>query len=739
MINRSFTDVFIRKPIVSVVVSLIILLLGLRAFTALKVRQYPDMRNTMIEVTTVYPGAPASLIQGFVTSVLERSIAGSEGIDYMSSTSSQGVSDIKVYIKVGADGNKSYTDVMSSTFSQLSMLPTESQLPVVKKHTGSPYALLYVAFMSDHLSMGQISDYLQRTVKPKFFTVDGVGQVNILGASDYAMRIWIDNKKLAAHNLSMSDVSNAIAANNIQSAPGQMKGQYVKMDVRTNTDINTTEQFANIVVKQTSAGPIRIRDVAQVKVGVESYSGSVKVQGKPAVFLGVYASPDANSLDVGAGIRALLPSIQKASPADLNSTVMYDGTVFVSQSINEVVHTLIEAVLIVVAVMFLFLGSFRIVIIPVVTIPLSLIGSFFIMLLFGYSINLLTLLAMVLAVGLVVDDAIVVVENIYRYIEEGMSVFDASIRGARDIATPVISMTITLVAVYVPIGFMGGVTGSLFREFAFTLAGSVFVSGVVALTLSTAMSSQLLSRELLDAKAVKLIDAVFEKTKSAYEKLLRGVFNFRPQVLLFSVALILGCLYMFYHSSSELAPTEDQGIFIISGSAPFTANRDYDEAFLRELDPILDSYPEKSKYFSVAGMGGDNSSTFSMMMLKDWAQRKRSVSDVTNTLYGKLDKIAGLRLMPIQMPALPIGSGWDIELQLVSQEDYRTMYKHVQEFIARARATGQFAMVFNKMNFNKPQLDIKIDREEAQAMGVSMREIATSLAYAMGGELCQSL
>jgi len=732
--SSKFTDIFICRRVLAIVVSLIILLLGLRGFGDLKTREYPNMHNTLVEVTTTYPGASPAMMQGFVTTLLEQAIAGSEGIDYMTSTTIQGTSTIKCYIKVGFDGNVSYTDIMANVFSQLSLLPTGSQLPVVTKLTGSAVALIYTAFTSNSMTDGQISDFLKRVVEPKLYTISGISSISILGSSDISMRIWLDARKMAAFNVTASEVQTAITDNNYQSAAGSMKGEYIKLDVHADTDRVNVKQFENMVVKTTDGALIRIKDIGHVTLGTEDYDSSVNYAGKRGVMIAVYPTPDANALDIVNNMRAMLPSLEAQYPPSLSSQIVYDSTEYIRAAIDEVVRTIFEAVVIVILVMFLFLGSLRIVTIPVVTIPLSLVGTFFLMYYLGYSINILTLLAMVLAVGLVVDDAIVVVENIYRYIEEGQDSFKAAIHGARDIATPVISMTITLVAVYAPIGFLSGVTGALFKQFAFTLAASVVISGVIALTLSPMMASVIVTRSVMEAKFVKIVDEFFHAFKERYEKALVNVMSCRPAILVVVVVVISSCFYMYAHSQSELAPEEDLGVLMVSGHAPLYANLNYDEVFTKRYNHYFSSVPEAQSYFSVNGFNDDNSRTLGFMTFVNWDKRKRTEQEIAYQLQPEVNKVAGLQTSIVPLPALPTGgSGFPIEFQVISQKGIEYMYPYTSKLVNEARKSGLFLAIMSDITYDRPELNVHIDRDKAASMGITMSQIGAVLANAMGG------
>ena len=582
-----FTDIFIRRPVLALVVSLLILLIGLKAMLGLQIRQYPRLYNTTITVTTTYPGASPDLIQGFITTPIEQAVATAEGIDYLTSNSIQGTSTVTAYIRLNYDPSQALTDVMAKVQQVKYLIPSQAQDPVILKSTGQTTAVMYIGFSSPELSSAAISDYLTRVVQPLLSTVDGVASADILGGQTFAMRLWLDPARMASRGISASDVAAAIRANNYQSAPGQAKGFFTVTNVDAKTGLIDIAQFKRMTVKSVDGAVVRMEDIATVDLGAQSWNSSVAMNGQQAVFIGVQATPTGNPLSLVAGVRALLPEIERNLPASVKMQIAYDSTRFIQASIDEVKSTLGQAVLIVVAVIFLFLGSFRSVLIPIVTIPLSLIGAGIIMAALGFTLNLLTLLAMVLAIGLVVDDAIVVLENVYRHIEEGKSPPQAALIGAREIAGPVISMTLTLAAVYAPIGFLGGVTGTLFREFAFTLAGAVIISGIVAVTLSPMMCSLLLKRDMTQGRFARVIDRTFSRLAEAYGKRLERSLDYRPVTALFAAAVFVALAFMYMNTKAELAPEEDQGVLFALTKGPQYANLDYLDSYGEELDKAL--------------------------------------------------------------------------------------------------------------------------------------------------------
>lgn len=613
-----FTDLFIKRPVLSIVVSMLIFLFGINSIYKMQIRQYPKMENTVITIMTGYPGADAELIAGFITTPLESAVASAEGIDYMTSSSQQGLSTITLNIKLNFDPQIAFTDVMSKVQQTLNQLPKESQQPVILKKSDSSTALMYISLDSKDMTPQQITDYATRVVQPQLQTVDGVAKADILGGQTYSMRIFMNPIKMAALNVTPADVSAVLASNNFLTAAGSTKSEYVAINVTAKTDLNNVEEFERLIVKSDKGSIIRLRDIAKVELGSQNYDSSVTFNSKKAVFISITPTPTANPLTVINDARKLFPSIVREFPPSLTGTIVYDATAFIRASIHEVMETIIEAAVIVIIVIFLFLGSIRSVLIPVVTIPLSLVGVCTLMLILGYSINLLTLLAFVLAIGLVVDDAIVVVENVHRHLEEGKTPFESAIIGAREIATPVIAMTITLAAVYAPIGFMSGLTGALFKEFAFTLASAVIISGVIALTLSPMMCSKILSEEATSGKFAIFLDEFFNKLKRVYQNALHSLLDTREMMLLLAGVVILMLPYLYSNTAAETAPDEDQGFFFVMATAPQYATLDYIEAYTKPFDAIYKSFPETENYFTV-----NMSQPISGMVLKPWDQRKK--------------------------------------------------------------------------------------------------------------------
>ena len=624
---NSFTDLFIRRPVLATVVSLLILLVGAMAGLKLQIRQFPQMSNTTITITTTYPGANADLIKGFITTPLEQAVASAEGIDTLVSNSQQNVSTITLNLRLDANPDRAVADVLAKTNQVRSVLPRDANDPIVIKQTGQGFALMYISFNSKVMTSSQITDYLTRVVQPRLQTIDGVASAQILGGQTFAMRIWLDPTRMAALGVTPGDVSRALSANNFTAAAGEIKSDYTQVSVNALTSLDNAEAFGQLVVATRGDALIRLGNIAKIELGPESSNSSSVFDGLKAVFIGIYGTPEANPLTVIDGVRAIMPDVQRQLPTGLQSAIAYDSTQFIRASIYEVAKTLAEAAGIVIVVIFLFLGNFRSTIIPIVTIPLSLVGVMIALLALGYSINLLTLLALVLGIGLVVDDAIVVVENIHRHIEDGMTPFDAAIKGAHEIALPVIAMTITLAAVYAPIGFVAGVTGALFREFAFTLAGAVIVSGFIALTLSPMMCSLLLKHQTGNSgRFAHFLDRIFEGLRGAYERRLHSALNFRALTLLILVG-VLGLTGLLYVTTpKELAPEEDQGVALALIKTPQIANLDYLEHATQTFYEKVRDIPEVAHLFVINGINGVRSG-FAGVLFKPWDQRARSAKE----------------------------------------------------------------------------------------------------------------
>lgn len=728
-----FTDIFIKRPVLALVLNILILLIGLRAVFDLPLRQYPEIEQSVITVSTGYPGASPDLMQGFVTTPIAQAIATAEGVDYLVSNSRQGASSVQAYMKINTDSDKALTEIMSKVNQVKYLIPQEANDPIILKSTGEQTAVMYIGFASDDLSAPAITDYLIRVVQPLLATVDGVAEAQLIGGQTLAMRLWLDPDKMAARKITATDVAAAVQSNNYQSAPGQMKGSYIVTNIDTNTDLTNVEEFRDLVVKSAEGSIVRMRDIGTIELGASSYDQTAVMDGKRAVYLGVTSTPSGNPLEIVKGVNKALDTLKKDLPPGMHVDVPFDVTVFINAAIDEVVKTLIEAVLIVIVVIFLFLGTFRSVFIPIVTIPLALIGTAFIMLSLGFSINLLTLLAMVMAIGLVVDDAIVVVENVFRHIEEGETPVQAALKGAREIVGPIIAMTITLAAVYAPIGFMGGVTGSLFREFAFALAGSVIISGIVALTLSPMMCSVVLKHGMNDSGLAKGINNIFTKIENFYARRLKGTLDYRPVTLLFAFCILGILVFMFMGARSELAPEEDQGVVITASKAPQYANIDYATSFAKEIEKIFKATPEIESSFILTGMNGP-ANGFGGFTLKDWSERDRSAKQIQTEIQQKVRGIEGLQVFAFSIPSLPGSSGgMPIQMVIRSTDDYESIFRVMEQIKEAARNSGMFIITDSDLNFNTPVVRIEIDREKANQLGITMRSVGDALTLFLGG------
>jgi multidrug efflux pump len=727
------TDLFIKRPVLATVVSLLILLVGWRSINLLNVRQYPVSNSAVVTVTTIYTGASADLIQGFITSPLEKQIASADGIDYMESSSLQSVSTITVHLKLNYDPNAALTQITSKVNRVRNQLPADAFDPVIDVQQAQGTASMYVSFYSDQMATNQITDYLTRVVQPRLAAVNGVQSAQIMGGRTFAMRIWLKPDRLAAYGISPSEVRAAIARNNSLAAVGATKGSLISVNLNAATDLHTAEEFRRLVIRQQDSAQIRLQDVADVVLGAESYDSSVNFNGENATFMAINVLPTANSLTVIQDVRKVIPEIEAQLPASLHIVIPYDATAYIESAIDEVVLTLGEALAIVIVVIFLFLGSVRAVIIPLVAMPLSLVGACFLMLVLGFTINLLTLLAMVLAIGLVVDDAIVVVENIHRHIEEGLSPMAASLKGAGELAGPVIAMTITLAAVYAPIGFQEGLTGTLFREFAFTLVGAVIISGIVALTLSPMMCSKLLRHDAQKQGFAHFLDATFDKLRARYERLLHGLMDTWPAMLVIPVVAFVLIVPFWSMTKQELAPDEDQGFIITVSSGAPNANVDQIELFAAENVKVIKSFPETAGVFQAVGFPSTNGA-FTGMVFKPWRERKRSAPEVLPELTGKLGSVAGLKTFAALPASLPGGGGGTpVQFVLLSTDQPERIAQVADELVLRAFKSGLFYYADSDLKFDQPRIDLQIDRDKAADLGVNMQQIAADVGSMLGG------
>jgi len=725
-----FTDLFIRRPVVATVVNLIILLAGYQAIHTLNVRQYPRSDIADVTITTTYVGANADLVRGFITTPLERVIASADGIDYMESTSAQGLSTITVHLKLNYDTNAALTQIQAKIAQVRNDLPPEAEAPVVDLETSdNQFAAVYLSFYSDDLDANQITDYLTRVVQPKLTAISGVQRADILGARTFAMRIWLKPDRMAALSISPSQVRDALAANNYLSAVGATKGSMISVNLVANTDLQSPEEFQNLVILQKGNTVVRLKDVADVVLGAESYDEDVRFSGSKATFMGVWVLPTANSLDVIKLVRDAIPDIQAQLPAGMHVGIPYDSTRYIDDALHEVLHTLTETLIIVVCVIFLFLGNIRSILIPVVAIPISLIGAAFLMLIFGFTINLLTLLAIVLSVGLVVDDAIVVVENVERHLQEGLTPFDAAMKGARELFGPIIAMTITLAAVYAPIGLQGGLTGTLFREFAFTLAGAVVVSGVVALTLSPMMCSKLLRAGDSHRGFAGWINGRFDALRRRYVRMLTSSLQWRPVTITFAILFALLALPFYLFSMKELAPKEDQGVvFGIVQAAP-NATIDQTSRFTAMVNSVFKSMPETDQTFQIT----DPTFGFSGMVTKPWAERTRTTEEIVGEVFGKVSTIPGVRVIATTPEPLPGGSQYPVEFVIDSTAEPREIYEYANQLVQKALASKMYMFADTDLKYDQPQTQIVFDRDKVALLGVNLSQVGADLGTLLGG------
>ena len=731
-----FTDIFIRRPVLATVVSLLILVLGLRSFGLLPVREYPETQNAVVSVSTVYYGADPSLVSGFITTPLENSIAQANGIDYLTSSSMQGRSSIEANLRLNYDPNKALTEINTKVNAVLNQLPKESQQPVITVAIGETIDSMYIGFYSKVLPANKITDYLIRVVQPKLQAVDGVQTAEILGGKQFALRAWLDPKKMAAYGVTGTDVSNALADNDFLSAVGRTKGQMVTVELTAATGLHSVDEFRNLVIKSLNGAIVRLADIANVTLGAEDYDTEVYFDGKNAVFIGIQVAPNANLLTVIKNVHKIFPSIEQQLPEGLSGRIVYDATKYVNSSIDEVISTLVKALVIVTVVIFLFLASVRSVIIPTIAMPLSLIGAFFIMLVLGYTINLLTLLSLVLAIGLVVDDAIIVVENAHRHIENGIPPLQATIQGTRELAGPIIAISVVLIAVYVPIGFMGGLTGALFTEFAYTLAGTVGVSAIIALTLSPMMCSRLLrpaDNNHSRHPFMDFIDRQFRRLRQAYEKALKGALNYLPVTGIFALIILVSNYFLFATSTSELAPQEDMGIIISLITGAPDATLEQTQLYSKEVYKIVAGYPETDHIFQLDGVSGLNSGLAGMVM-KPWNERTRTSMELQPDVQNRLSELSGVRAVAFLRPPLPGGGrGLPVQFVIGTTESYERLDRVSQALMDEARASGMFAYVDSDLKIDKPQTTVEIDRDKAAQLGLKMRDVGDALGWMLGG------
>ena len=726
-----FTDIFIKRPILAISISFLIALLGVQAVFKMQVREYPEMTNTVVTVSTSYYGASADLIQGFITQPLEQAIAQADNIDFMTSSTQLGSSTITAYMKLNTNPNAALSDILAKVNSVRSQLPKESEDPSVTMSTGSTTAVLYIGFTSPELNASQITDYLERVIKPQLFTVGGVSKVDMYGGTKYALRVWLDPAKMAAFNLTAADVMSVLNSNNYQSATGQATGYFTLYNGNAETQVNTTEELERLVVATRDGKVIRLADIAKVSLEKSHDTYRATANGREAVVLAINAAPTANPINIAHDVLEMLPSLKSNMPSTMEANVLYDSTVAINESISEVIKTIAEAAAIVLVVITLFLGSFRAVIIPIITIPLSLIGVVMVMQMFGFSINLMTLLAMVLAIGLVVDDAIVVLENVDRHVKEGEEPFRAAIIGTREIAVPVIAMTVTLAAVYAPIALMGGITGSLFKEFALTLAGAVFVSGIIALTLSPMMCAKMLKANEEPGKFESKVHHLLDRMTVRYDAMLHAVMQKRIVVVLFAVIVFASLPMLFKFIPSELAPNEDKGVMAVLGTAPSNVNLDYIQGTMEQVNKVLDEQPEVAFSQVFSGVFNANQA-FGIASMVPWSQREASQKEVLERVGKLVENVPGMSITTFQFPELPgASSGLPIQFVITTPNNFESLYQVASEILTAAQGSGRFVYSELDLQYDSATMKIKIDKDKAGAYGITMQDIGITMGTMM--------
>lgn len=726
-----FTDIFIKRPVLAVSISFLIALLGLQAIFKMQVQEYPEMTNTVVTVSTGYYGASADLIQGFITQPLEQAIAQADNIDFMTSSSELGSSTITVNMKLNSDPNAALADILAKTNSVRSQLPKEAEDPTVTLSTGASTAVLYIGFTSDELESSQTTDYLERVINPQLFTVNGVSKIDLFGGMKYALRVWLDPEKMAALGLTASDISNVLNANNFQSATGQATGEFVLYNGSTDTQVSNVDELKALVVKSDRGNLVRLGDVAKVSLAKSHDVYRASANGKDAVVAAINATPSANPINIARDVLALLPQIERNLPSNIKMTVLYDSTEAINESIHEVIKTIVEAAIIVLVVITLFLGSFRAVIIPIVTIPLSLIGVAMVMQAMGFSWNLMTLLAMVLAIGLVVDDAIVVLENVDRHVKLGESPFRAAIIGTREIALPVIAMTLTLGAVYAPIALMGGITGSLFKEFALTLAGAVFVSGIVALTLSPMMCSKMLKAHAKPSRFEQKVHDVLDNLTLKYETMLKAVMDHRPVIIGFAIIVFVSLPFLFKYVPSELAPAEDKGVVMLFGTAPSNANLDFMQNSMNQVNKILSDQKEVEYAQVFTGIPSSNQA-LGISTLVPWSKRDAGQKEVQERVGKLVKEIPGMSVVAFQPPELPgAGSGLPIQFVITTPDNFESLFATASDILSEVMANPMFMVPSLDLNFDSATMRININKDKAGAYGITMQDIGITLGTLM--------
>ncbi len=729
--ERSWTDVFIRHPVLAVVVNLVIVLVGWRAISTLPVQQFPKIESSSVEITTVYYGASAETVRGFLTTPIERAVSAIGGVDHVESTSRAGASTVTVHLKLNHDSTAALAEVTARLQQVRSELPAEAEPPAVEvRRTDRPYGTFYISFNSKERSVPAITDYLLRTVQPQLATIEGVQRVsNNEGGRQLAMRVWIDPGRLAALNLAPGDVQAALQRNNFLAAVGQTKGSQIQVNLLANTDLRSVDEFANLIVADRGGAIVRLRDVARVELGAEEADLVAKYNEFDGVYLGVWPLVGANEIEVGQRLRQEMDRIRPTLPKDIEMRLVWDGTMFMRDALREITKTLVETMLIVGLAVFLFMGSIRSALVPLVAMPISLVGAAIVMFAFGFSLNLLTILAIVLSVGLVVDDAIVVVENVERHVRMGRSRMQAALIGARELVGPIIAMTITLVAVYTPIGFQGGLTGSLFMEFAITLAAAVVVSGIVAVTLSPVMSSRFVHAHGAEGRLTKIVNRGFEAVRRAYARMLDGALAMRWPIVAASILVMAAAWPLYSHSRKELAPAEDQShISLFFQAAPDASLAAVNEES-RKVVRAIRSFPETDFMWSLTSSWGG----FGGLVAKNWKARARSTEEMYGEVFAAVSRIPGLRVFPRLDPPLPTPGQYDVELVLQSDAPPEQLMETVGAVVAAGWQSGKFLYVDTDLKIDLPEARVVIDRDQVADLGLDLAGVGRELGTLLGG------
>ena len=726
------SSISIRRPVLATVLNLVILLIGIISYQRLAVRLIPNVDVPIVTVRTTYPGANAHVIESQITKPIEDTLSGIEGIDFISSVSRAEVSQVTVRFLLDRNADAAASDVRDRVSQARRFLPEEADEPIVQKQEADAQPIIYLAFSSDRHNLTEIADIATRLVKDRVQTLPGVAQADVYG-NRFAMRVWLDPDRLAGFELTPQDVENALRAQNIEIPAGRVESRDREFTVLAETDLREPEEFAQIIVKSTDEFLVRLGDVARIELGADSARFRARFNRRNAVPLGVIKQAVANPLDISNALKVLLPEITRTLPEGMRVEIAYDSTVFIRESIDEVYVTVVEAVVLVMLVIFLFLRNWRAVIIPLVTIPVSLIGAFALMNLFGFTINTLSLLAMVLAIGLVVDDAIVMLENIYRHIEEGMRPFQAALKGSSEIGFAIIAMTLTLAAVYLPFAFSTGRSGMLFIEFALTLAGAVLVSGFTALTLSPMMCSKLLRHSNKHGRLFEFGERILQGLDQGYRTLLDRVLGLRWLTIGVAAAVVAAMVGLFLSLPDELAPAEDQGIIIGFGTAPEGATIDYTDRYAKQMENIYEAVPEQNRFFKIVGFSGVTN-VIGFIGLKPWNERERSAQQIAQSLFPAFSDIAGLRAFPVTPP--PLGQtrfGQPVSFVVQSTGTWEDLDETVSKLLAKMAENSQLTNPDSDLKLNKPELRIDINREKVAVVGASIDTVGRTLETMLGG------